>query len=206
MLSGLVVEPARTWALWESEPHMAPVFVGGAPADLCTEHPFWPGSRLHSPACVWEDASSRSLHCRVDQWLWRWAEMVKWDLRKVYFEINFQLHKIICLLFCEIITVLQMSTPVLMLPISNEFIMNIDFSSADYQYVLIWISTFSYIKAFVNYEQGPRHQVKHRKVQLFAPTYGAEAAWCSRVSHALIYTERGVGWSVFPHPTQKAGE
>lgn len=63
--------------------------------------------------------------------------MVKWDLRKVYFEINFQLHKIICLLFCEIITVLQMSIAVLMLPISNEFIMNIDFSSADYQYVLI---------------------------------------------------------------------
>lgn len=49
------------------------------------------------------------------------------------------------------------------------------------------------MKAFVNYEQGPRHQVKHWKVQLVAPPYGAEAAWSGRVGHALIYTERGVG-------------
>lgn len=118
MLSGLVLEPARTWALWESEPHVAPVSVGGAPADLCTEHPFWPGSWLHSPACVWEDASSRSLHCRMDQWLWRRAEMVKWYFRwKIHFEINFLLYKIIFLLFCEYL--FQMSSFVVMLPISD---------------------------------------------------------------------------------------
>lgn len=60
-------ELAGSGAPRDTEPHVAPVPGGSAPADLCKEDPLWSGAWLRSTACLRKDVSSRGVHGRVDQ-------------------------------------------------------------------------------------------------------------------------------------------